>query len=82
MFFHSQCLLGKKEAYRQLPYEPGFVESNVPTKARPIQMNQELKRNKRSFRQELIRKRKSPIEEYFRKSASAQYIYIYAFLLA
>ena len=42
-----------------LPYEKDFLEKNIPTKARPIEMNRELlntkKRNANIVRQKIIR---------------------------
>ncbi len=32
----------RKQHIVNLPYEPDFNERNIPTKTRPIQMNQEL----------------------------------------
>ena len=32
----------RKQHEVELPYEPNFSEKNIPTKARPIQMNKEL----------------------------------------
>ncbi|KAA0032919.1 Enzymatic polyprotein [Cucumis melo var. makuwa] len=37
-----KCLLGSKEAYGNIAYEDGFKEAQIPTKARPIQMNKDL----------------------------------------
>ena len=48
-----------------LPYESGFSEKNIPTKARPIQMNVELEQHCRKKIQDhkskgLISKSRSP----------------------
>ena len=32
----------RKQHEVELPYEPDFSEKNIPTKARPIQMNKDL----------------------------------------
>ncbi|KAL6335940.1 hypothetical protein AAG906_003565 [Vitis piasezkii] len=55
----------KKQHEVELPYEPNFSEKNIPTKARPIQMNKELLSYCENEIQDLldkklIRKSKSP----------------------
>jgi len=55
----------KKKHIVDLPYEKDFWEKKIPTKARPIQMNEELlqycqKEIKDLLNKELIRKSKSP----------------------
>lgn len=56
----------RKKHIVNLPHEHGFVESNIPTKAKPIQMNQELpefcKKERRSFRQKIDKKKQVPLE--------------------
>ena len=55
----------QKKHIVELPYEKDFKESQIPTKARPIQMNEELlqycqKEIKDLLDKGLIRKSKSP----------------------
>ncbi|KAL6338405.1 hypothetical protein AAG906_020489 [Vitis piasezkii] len=55
----------KKQHEVELPYEPDFSEKNIPTKARPIQMNKDLlsyceKEIQDLIDKKLIRKSKSP----------------------
>jgi hypothetical protein len=55
----------RKKHVVQLPYEDNFVDNDIPTKARPIQMNQELletckKEIQDLINKKLIRKSKSP----------------------
>ena len=39
------ALWKRKQHIVDLPYESGFYEKNIPTKARPIQMNVELEQH-------------------------------------
>ena len=55
----------RKQHEVELPYEPDFSEKNIPTKARPIQMNKDLlsyceKEIQDLIDKKLIRKSKSP----------------------
>ena len=55
----------KKQHEVELPYEPDFSEKNIPTKARPIQMNKDLlsyyeKEIQDLIDKKLIKKSKSP----------------------
>ncbi|KAG8647418.1 hypothetical protein MANES_09G074619v8 [Manihot esculenta] len=55
----------RKQHIVTLPYEPNFNEQNIPTKARPIQMNQEMlefckKEIQELLNKKLIRPSKSP----------------------
>ncbi|RVW24695.1 Enzymatic polyprotein [Vitis vinifera] len=58
-------LLAQKQHEVELPYEPDFSEKNIPTKARPIQMNKDLlsyceKEIQDLMDKKLIRKSNSP----------------------
>ena len=42
MFFYTQCFWNRKKHKVSLPYVDECDESQIPTKARPIQMNVQL----------------------------------------
>ena len=42
MFFYTRCFWNRKKHKVSLPYVDEFDESQIPTKARPIQMNVQL----------------------------------------